>query len=262
MVCKSFWASKLSHRCPGPVTPMCRCCPVSVPSPSRGRWQICHDTAGPWRNDQCGPPPISHAISTKWCGERGVTLRKADKADGWDQVRKTVIANGTRRSPLWRWMHRNHDRLSVLFEEAPPSWEVLVETFGGMGLTDREGKNPTAETARKTWYRVRRNIAAARARRAKPASDGSVPAVAFRSRTSARSAAPSVPVREPAGEAHPRPRKFGLAQLRGHPSSAPPPSPLIPEPERIQRSPEEVARIVADLMSGAPKNPFRRDKGD
>ena len=36
----------------------------------------------------------------------------------------------------------------------------------------------------------------------------------------------------------------------------------VAEPERIQRSPEEVARIVADMMSGAPKNPFRRDKGD
>jgi len=46
-----------------------------------------------------------------------VALRKTDKADGWEQVRKTVITNGTLRSPLWRWMHRNHDRLSALFEE-------------------------------------------------------------------------------------------------------------------------------------------------
>jgi hypothetical protein len=159
-------------------------------------------------------------------------------------------------------MHRNHDRLSALFELAPPAWEVLVETFGGMGLTDRAGKNPTAETARKTWYRVRRNIAAARAQRAKPAPDGLVPAVAFMSTTPARSAAPSAPVSSPVGEADPRPRKFGLAQLRGHPPSTPPPTPPVPEPERIQRSPEEVARIVADMMSGAPNNPFRRDKGD
>jgi hypothetical protein len=191
-----------------------------------------------------------------------VALRKTDKADGWEQVRKTVIANGTLRSPLWRWMHRNHDRLSALFEEAPPAWEVLVETFGGMGLTDRAGRNPTAETARKTWYRVRQNIAAARTRRAKQAPDGSTPAVASMSTTSVRSAAPSAPISPPACEPEPRPRKFGLAQLRGYPPSAPPPSPPVPEPERIQRSPEEVARIVADMMSGAPKNPFRRDKGD
>jgi hypothetical protein len=191
-----------------------------------------------------------------------VTLRKADKADGWEQVRKTVITNGTLRSPLWRWMHRNHDRLSALFEQAPPAWEILVETFGGMGLTDRAGKNPTPETARKTWYRVRRNIAAARARRTKPPHAASVPGVTSISTTWARSAAPSVPVSPPAGEPDPRPRKFGLAQLRGHPASAPPPSPPVPEPERIQRSPEEVERIVADMMSGAPKNPFRRNNGD
>jgi hypothetical protein len=33
----------------------------------------------------------------------------------------------------------------------------------------------------------------------------------------------------------------------------------VPEPERIRRSPEEVERIIADMMSGAPKNPFRRE---
>jgi hypothetical protein len=191
-----------------------------------------------------------------------VTLRKTDKGDGWELVRKTVIANGTLRSPLWRWMHQNHDRLSALFEQAPPAWEVLVETFAGMGLTDRAGKNPTAETARKTWYRVRRNIAAARARRAGPAPEPPVPDAAFISTTSARSAAPSNPVSPPAGDPDPRPRKFGLAQLRGHPSSTPPPPSPACEPERIHRSPEEVERIVADMMSGAPKNPFRRDKGD
>ena len=42
----------------------------------------------------------------------------------------------------------------------------------------------------------------------------------------------------------------------------PAPPPPVPEPERIRRSPEEVERIIADMMSGAPKNPFRRDKGD
>jgi hypothetical protein len=191
-----------------------------------------------------------------------VALKKVDKADSWEQVRKTVIASGTLRSPLWRWMHRNHDRLSALFEQAPPAWEVLVETFDDMGLTDRAGKKPTAETARKTWYRVRRNIAAARARHAKLVPGASVAGVAFMSTTSARSAAPSAPVGPPAVEADPRPRKFGLAQLRGHPSSAPPPPPPLPEPERIRKSPEEVERIIADMMSGAPKNPFRRDKGD
>jgi hypothetical protein len=84
-----------------------------------------------------------------------VALRKTNKADGWEQVRTTVIANGTLRSPLWRWMHRNHDRLSALFEQAPPAWEVLVETFGGMGLTDRTAArySRSARPARQTGAR-------------------------------------------------------------------------------------------------------------
>ena len=103
-------------------------------------------------------------------------------------------------------------------------------------------------------------MAAARARRAEPAPERAVPGVAFIS--TAPSAAPSAPVIAPTDDPDPRPRKFALAGLRGHSPSTPPPPPPAPEPERIRRSPEEVERIIADLMSGAPKNPFRRDKGD
>jgi hypothetical protein len=95
-----------------------------------------------------------------------VVLKKTAKADGrLEQVRNALLVKGkgTFRSPLWRWMRENHDSLSALFEVASPAWASLAETFGGMGLTDREGKNPTAETARKTWYRVRRDMKRVRA---------------------------------------------------------------------------------------------------
>jgi len=165
------------------------------------------------------------------------------------------------RSQLYLWLRAHHDQLVESFNRTGPSWSQIATSLGNNGVVDGAGKEPAPETVRATWYRVRRDVAAARVRRAKPVAGASVPADAFMA-TSIRPAAPLAPVSPPIDDPNPRPLKFGLAQLRGHPSSAPPPSPPVPEPERIQRSPEEVERIVADMMSGAPKNPFRRDKGD
>jgi len=94
---------------------------------------------------------------------------------GWERVRKAVLERGSLRSPLWHWMRANRDRLSALFEREPPAWAVLAGTFGAMGLTDRAGQCPTAETARKTWYRVRRTTGSIRAKAAGPANGPSAP---------------------------------------------------------------------------------------
>jgi hypothetical protein len=164
------------------------------------------------------------------------------------------------RSQLYLWLRGHHDLLAEGFGRNGPSWSHIARQLGDNGVYDGTGKQPAPETVRATWYRVRRDVAAARARRAGPASERAVPCIALVS--TAPSASPSAPVSPSAGDLDPRPRKFGLAQLRGHPSSTPAPPPPAPEPERIRRSPEEVERIIADMMSGAPKNPFRRDKGD
>ena len=146
----------------------------------------------------------------------------------------------------------------------PDGLVITPSHLGKNGIVGDGGEAPAPETVRSAWYRVRRDVAAALARRA-----GSASVDVTRSSPIASSpplvTSPQpllIPSGAPDGDSDPGPRKFGLAQLRGHPPSAPPPSPPVPEPERIQRSPEEVARIVADMMSGAPKNPFRRDKGD
>ena len=164
------------------------------------------------------------------------------------------------RSQLYLWFYAHHDQLAEGFGRNGPSWSQIARRLGDNGISDGKGKQPAPETVRATWYRVRRDVAAARARRAGPASERAVPGIAVISR--APSAAPSAPAGPTAGDPDPPPRKFGLAGLRGHPPSAPPPPPPVPEPARIRRSPEEVDRIIADMLSGAPKNPFRRDKGD
>jgi hypothetical protein len=124
------------------------------------------------------------------------------------------------RSQLYLWLRAHHDRLVESFSRTGPCWSQIATFLGNNGVVDGAGKEPAPETVRATWYRVRRDVASAHARRTKSAPSASAPAVAFMSTTSARSAAPSAPVSSPGGEADPQPRKFGLAQLRGHPSSA------------------------------------------
>ena len=168
------------------------------------------------------------------------------------------------RSQLYLWLRGHHDQLAEGFGRNGPSWIQIARQLGVNGVYDGAGKQPAPETVRATWYRVRRDVAAALARRAGPASvDVMVPPPVASSPPPVASPPPlPSPASGPAGDTDPPPRKFGLARPRGHVPSTPPPPPPVPEPERIRRSPEEVERIIADMMSGAPQNPFRRDKED
>jgi hypothetical protein len=227
-----------------------------------------------------------------------VALKSDKTGNQLEQVRTALrtAGKGALHSALYHWMRQNHDRLIALFEDSAPAWAILADTFGRMGLTDREGKSPAPKTVRMTWYRVRLDVTRLRARRIGQSTSDPTPAVTFVSGTVAPafsrtsdSFVSEVEMREersppesedgaaiptasprpllfpggsPAGDPDPRPRTFGLARPRGHVPSTPPSPPPVPVPEPIRRTPEEVARIMAEMMSGAPKNPFRRDKGD
>lgn len=69
------------------------------------------------------------------------------------------------RSRLYRWMRNHHDELIAGFAEHRPSWVLLAAEFTRLGLTDRRGVAVSAETARKTWFRVRVDVARVRANR-------------------------------------------------------------------------------------------------
>jgi hypothetical protein len=181
-----------------------------------------------------------------------------------------AIRGGRGRSDLYRWLWFNYSTLAAAWELSGrrADWVATTNELNRLGIRTRDKKRLKPESVRRTWARVDKDARAmgwVSATSAGAVSGNSppgqaVPGVALIS--TAPSSAPSAPVSPSAGDLDPRPRKFGLAQLRGHPSSAPPPPPPAPEPERIRRSPEEVERIIADMMSGAPKNQFRRDKGD
>ena len=69
------------------------------------------------------------------------------------------------RSRLYHWMRNHHDELRDGFAAHRPDWRLLAQEFTRLGLTDRNGRAVSAETARKTWLRVRADVARVRANR-------------------------------------------------------------------------------------------------
>jgi hypothetical protein len=97
-----------------------------------------------------------------------MTLKPKDKqlAQVLTAIRTQV---GPGRSPLYRWMRQRHADLAAAFDETPPAWGVFAAQMTALGITDADGKPPTAIGARQTWYRVRRDVAARAAKLAQTA---------------------------------------------------------------------------------------------
>lgn len=74
-----------------------------------------------------------------------------------------AVRGRTARSSLYRWLRAHHDPFLEDWTEAA-DWPAFVQAFAALGLTDRTGKAPAPETARKTWLQVRKDVARARAK--------------------------------------------------------------------------------------------------
>lgn len=97
-------------------------------------------------------------------------MAKTTKSPATTELFREALAGvrgKTGRSSLYRWLKRNHDDFSETWREGS-DWRAFAEGFAKFGLTDRTGKPPAPETARKTWLQVRRDVAKARARRDAP----------------------------------------------------------------------------------------------
>lgn len=70
------------------------------------------------------------------------------------------------RASLTRWMRANHDALLARIGDKRPDWTALAKVFADAGLRDRTGKPASPDTCRAAWFRVRRSVAAGRARQA------------------------------------------------------------------------------------------------
>lgn len=53
------------------------------------------------------------------------------------------------------WMQQNREALTAAFAQNAPAWSVLATYLGERGITDGDGKPPTARTAREAWGRVK-----------------------------------------------------------------------------------------------------------
>jgi hypothetical protein len=81
-----------------------------------------------------------------------------------------------RRSSLYVWMLENHDSFKeVIAKAVRPNWLALAEAFAEDGQTDADGNKPTAETTRRTWWKVRKVVAARQLAQAKRQQTGSAP---------------------------------------------------------------------------------------
>src|SRR3954471_17239479 len=69
-----------------------------------------------------------------------------------------------RRSPAMVWMQQTREALTAACTQTAPAWSVLASYWGERGITDGDGKPPSARTAREAWARVKALAAATAAR--------------------------------------------------------------------------------------------------
>ena len=74
----------------------------------------------------------------------------------------SLIGGGWERSALFRYLREHHDRIVERQAGERMNWSALCGWFMTSGLTNRRGGAPTPSCARKTWYRVRKLVAAQR----------------------------------------------------------------------------------------------------
>jgi len=64
-----------------------------------------------------------------------------------------------KRSTLRAWMAENYVAFKDRLQTGKPDWSELAKVFVEAGLLDARGNKPTAEAARKTWYRLKADTA-------------------------------------------------------------------------------------------------------
>jgi len=67
-----------------------------------------------------------------------------------------IVERGPGRSTLFYWMLDNHDDLLRVWPGRSIRWAALCAKFDALGLTDTNGKPAKEDTARITWWRVRK----------------------------------------------------------------------------------------------------------
>jgi hypothetical protein len=165
-----------------------------------------------------------------------------------------VIARGPERSPLFYYLYDNHDDIVRAAIGRRIRWEPLAASLKDFALLDGAGGLPTAQTVRKTWWKVRKEILKHRTLR----STGMLP------RSAVKPKRPPADWLPPAlAQSNAPPRLEGVHR-DGHSAALPPALPRQPEPpapagasqdsSRPAPGSIEAARQTANLRSGLKAN--------
>lgn len=92
--------------------------------------------------------------------DRGTEQKRARIAPDKELDRiAATLARTSGPSSLYQWLRRRHDSFAEHVGTVRPNWAALATEFAALGLTDSSGQAATAERVRKTWWRVRRDVA-------------------------------------------------------------------------------------------------------
>lgn len=138
----------------------------SVPLGAR----ICHGSGTELSRIRGGGAARQFARSKKAGGgkrsrERRLLVRRSATEEGGvsrnDQVRRVLekIAKPSNRSALFWWLLEHHDEVVQAAAGGRMDWKMICKEVGAMGLTNVAGGQVSEATARKTWFRVRREKA-------------------------------------------------------------------------------------------------------
>lgn len=70
------------------------------------------------------------------------------------RIEDALDGHGTLRSAVYRWFWDHHDWFAERLRVRRPNWPAIAKGFADSGVLDGDGKSPTAETVRRTWWRV------------------------------------------------------------------------------------------------------------
>lgn len=81
------------------------------------------------------------------------------------------------RSPIYLWLWRNHAALLPKLDGNRVRWTTFAASLAAMGVLDANGRPPQAGAVRRSWWRVRKDKEAARAKVVRPPAPPAPPPV-------------------------------------------------------------------------------------
>ena len=171
--------------------------------------------------------------------------RSPDPQEALALMQEGRVRGHGRRSPIVIWMQKNQAALAQGFAETTPSWAKLAAYLGDHGITDGDGKRPTAEATRQAWYRTNKGSARAKGQPAAPA-------------PSPPASAPALPIAN-ADATEPGRRTYSYVKPRGlDPAGKAPDPPSAPAAKADPSTPETPTVNVDDVLARFAPGTTRR----